>query len=80
MTLGQTFTEGDFNTRIVIEDRELSRVQEFMGQIDQREKTIVFCATQEHAALVRDLINQVKTSNHPDYRHRVTAEDGAIGE
>ncbi|RFU11559.1 restriction endonuclease subunit R [Rhodobacteraceae bacterium W635] len=78
--LGQTFTEGDFNTRIVIKDRELSRVQEFMNQIDQREKAIVFCATQEHAALVRDLINQVKTSNHPDYCHRVTAEDGAIGE
>lgn len=78
--LGQTFTEGDFNTRIVIKDRELSRVQEFMEQIDQREKSIVFCATQEHAALVRDLINQVKESDHPDYCHRVTAEDGAIGE
>jgi len=78
--IGQTFSEGEFNTRIVIEDRELSRVQEFMSQIDQREKSIVFCATQEHAALVRDLINQVKTSNHHDYCHRVTAEDGAIGE
>lgn len=77
---GETFTERDFNTRVVIEERELSRVQEFMSQIDQREKTLVFCATQDHAALVRDLINQVKVSNHPDYCHRVTAEDGAIGE
>jgi type I restriction enzyme R subunit len=33
-----------------------------MGQIDQRQKTLVFCATQDHAALVRDLINQVKTA------------------
>ncbi|KCV81854.1 type I site-specific deoxyribonuclease [Actibacterium atlanticum] len=78
--VGETFTESEFNMRIVIEDRELSRVKEFMEQIDQREKTIVFCATQEHAGLVRDLINQVKTGDHPDYCHRVTAEDGAVGE
>ncbi|MCL1630241.1 DEAD/DEAH box helicase family protein [Roseibaca sp. V10] len=77
---GDTFTEGDFNTRVIIEERELSRVREFMGQIDQRHKTLVFCATQEHAALVRDLINQVKTSTHPNYCVRVTAEDGATGD
>ncbi|SNS08811.1 type I restriction enzyme, R subunit [Antarctobacter heliothermus] len=77
---GEQFTENDFNTRVIIEERELSRVQEFMSQINQREKTLVFCATQDHAALVRDLINQVKVSNHPDYCHRVTAEDGAVGE
>ncbi|SFL57307.1 EcoAI/FtnUII family type I restriction enzme subunit R [Shimia aestuarii] len=77
---GETFTEGDFNTRIVIPERELSRVREFMGQIDQRQKTLVFCATQDHAALVRDLINQVKDSTNPNYCHRVTANDGAVGE
>lgn len=77
---GDTFTEGDFNNRIIIEEREMSRVKEFMGQIDQRQKTLVFCATQNHAALVRDLINQVKTSTDPNYCHRVTADDGAIGE
>ncbi|WP_319825818.1 EcoAI/FtnUII family type I restriction enzme subunit R [Thalassovita sp.] len=77
---GDKFTEGDFNTRIVIKERELSRVKEFMGQIDQRQKTLVFCATQDHAALVRDLINQVKDSTNPNYCHRVTADDGAIGE
>ncbi|WP_424984627.1 EcoAI/FtnUII family type I restriction enzme subunit R [Microbulbifer sp. S227A] len=78
--IGESFTEGDFNTRIIIEDRELSRVREFMDQVDQRQKTIVFCATQDHAALVRDLINQVKASDNPSYCHRVTAEDGAVGE
>lgn len=77
---GDRFSEGDFNTRIIIEERELSRVREFMGQIDQRQKTLVFCATQEHAALVRDLINQVKDSTNPNYCHRVTADDGAVGE
>ena len=28
--------------------------------IDQREKTLVFCATQDHALAVRDLINQIE--------------------
>jgi type I restriction enzyme, R subunit len=51
-----------------------------MTQIDQRQKTLVFCATQAHAALVRDLINQLKTSTNPNYCHRVTADDGAVGE
>lgn len=77
---GDAFNEGDFNRRIIIEDRELSRVKEFLGQIDQRQKTLVFCATQDHAALVRDLINQVKQSDNPNYCHRVTANDGAVGE
>lgn len=77
---GEAFTESDFNTRIVIEERELSRVQEFMSQIDQRQKTLVFCATQDHAALIRDLINQVKDSTNPNYCHRVTADDGVVGE
>ena len=77
---GETFNESDFNTRIIIQERELSRVKEFMGQIDQRQKTLIFCATQDHAALVRDLINQVKDGTNPNYCHRVTADDGAIGE
>ena len=57
---GDHFAEDDFNTKIIIEERELARVREFMSQTDQRQKTIVFCATQAHAALIRDLINQVK--------------------
>ncbi|MBB6470117.1 type I restriction enzyme R subunit [Aminobacter lissarensis] len=79
VNIGDGFREQDFNTRLIIPQRELSRVKEFMGQIDQRQKTLVFCATQDHAALVRDLINQVKTSANPNYCHRVTAEDGEVG-
>ena len=40
----------------------------------------MFCATQGHAALVRDLINQMKTSSDPNYCVRVTADDGERGE
>jgi len=42
--------------------------------------SIVFCATQSHAAAVRDLVNQYKKSKAPNYCVRVTANDGEIGE
>lgn len=76
----RTYTEADFNTRLVIDQREQSRVQEFMDQIDQRQKTLVFCATQDHAARVRNFINQVKDNPDPHYCERVTADDGELGE
>ena len=77
---GKRYKEPQFNRTIEIEERERYRVKLFMDQIDQREKTLVFCATQGHALLVRDLINQMKTSGDPNYCVRVTADDGALGE
>ena len=71
-------TEPDFNKIIEIKEREAHRVRLFMDMIDQREKTLVFCATQAHALAVRDLVNQMKTSKDPNYCQRVTAEDGAL--
>jgi type I restriction enzyme R subunit len=62
----KTYTEADFNRRIVIMERERKRVEIFMSQIDQREKTLVFCANQEHALAVRDLVNQMKSSSDPN--------------
>ena len=77
---GKRYTESDFNRIIVIVAREKKRVQIFMDDIDQKQKTIVFCATQAHALLVRDLINQIKKSSDPNYCQRVTAEDGKLGD
>jgi len=77
---GRLYDEPDFNKIIEIRERERKRVGIFMGQIDQREKTLVFCASQEHALAVRDLINQIKTSKDPNYCQRVTANDGSLGE
>lgn len=77
---GRVYTEQEINRIIEIGAREKKRVEIFMNEIDQRQKAIVFCATQEHALAVRDLINQIKKSKHPDYCHRVTADDGALGE
>jgi type I restriction enzyme R subunit len=76
---GKRFIESDFNRIIEIKEREAHRVKIFMEQINQKEKTLVFCATQDHALAVRDLINQVKTSKDPNYCQRVTANDGELG-
>lgn len=77
---GRRYVEDDFNRVIEIKEREKYRVSLFMQAIDQSQKSLVFCATQEHAAAVRDLINQTKTSTDPNYCVRVTANDGALGE
>ncbi len=77
---GKRYTEPEFNRTIEIVERERKRVEIFHSQIDPNEKTIVFCATQAHALLVRDIINQLKKSKDPNYCHRVTAEDGALGD
>jgi type I restriction enzyme R subunit len=72
--------ERDFNKIIEIKEREAHRVKLFMDEIDQTEKTIVFCATQLHALAVRDLVNQMKRGKDPNYCQRVTADDGGLGE
>ncbi|HEY9703400.1 MAG TPA: type I restriction-modification enzyme R subunit C-terminal domain-containing protein, partial [Allocoleopsis sp.] len=70
----------DFNITIEIRERELKRVQILLSEIDLNQKTIVFCANQNHAALIRDLINQEINHPNPDYCVRVTANDGERGE
>lgn len=55
---GKIYIEPDFNRIIEIKEREAKRVKIFMEDVNQKEKSIVFCATQNHAAAVRDLINQ----------------------
>ena len=77
---GKLYTESDFNRIIEIKEREAKRVKIFMDDANQNEKAIIFCATQDHAAAVRDLVNQYKKSKDPNYCVRVTANDGAIGE
>jgi type I restriction enzyme R subunit len=76
----KVYTESDFNRIIEIEERERQRVKIFMEAIDQNEKTLVFCANQDHALAIRDLINQMAISSDPNYCARVTANDGSLGE
>ncbi|WP_416406670.1 EcoAI/FtnUII family type I restriction enzme subunit R [Prochlorococcus marinus] len=74
------YEEQDFNRSIVIEERERKRVQELLSVINHDEKTLVFCATQLHAGLIRNLINQESKNKPVEYCVRVTAKDSAIGE
>lgn len=77
---GKIYEEADFNKIIVIKEREAKRVRVVLDEINQDEKTLIFCATQDHALAVRDLVNQMKKSKEPNYCVRVTANDGARGE
>ena len=81
---GRVYKEGDFNRIITMPQREQKRVQYWMDHINPQEKTIVFCATQEHAGMVRDYINQYAVkkgfTTNPSYCVRITANDGAAGE
>lgn len=81
---GRLYRENDFNRSIIIPAREEKRVQYWMDFINPKDKTLVFCATQEHAGLVRDLINQYAVkkgwTTNPSYCVRVTANDGTAGE
>lgn len=74
------YTEAEINRVIEIRAREEYRVKQFLKMMNQNQKTIVFCATQLHALAVRDLINQLSDSTNVNYCHRVTADDGNLGE
>ena len=76
----KVYTEKDFYSgNIYIKQRDEARVKEFMQHIKPDEKTIVFCATQNHAAQIRDMINRFHKGN-PEYAVRITANDGEMGE
>jgi type I site-specific restriction endonuclease len=91
---GKLYSEADFNKIIEIKAREAERVKIFMDEANGNEKTIIFCAIQKHAALVRDLVNQYHFKKNGstngasrslsgaevNYCVRVTANDGEIGE
>ena len=77
----KTYIEDDFyRGRIYIRERDEHRVEELLAQINPDEKTIIFCGTQLHANIIRDMVNQRKRRPAPNYCMRVTANDGDVGE
>ena len=78
--VGKLYTGGDFNRVIVIREREVYRIELLMAQINPNEKAIIFCATQAHALMIRDIINEKKTNTNSTYCVRVTADEGSIGD
>jgi type I restriction enzyme R subunit len=77
---GKVYKDADFNRNIVIREREVFRVQTLLAKLPKSEKTLIFCATQAHAGLVRDIFGELKVSQNTTYCVRVTADDGAIGD
>jgi type I restriction enzyme R subunit len=77
----KTYTEVDFyKGNIEIRQRDEHRVKEFLSKIDPNEKTLVFCANQNHALQIMGMINQYKRVPDNNYCERVTANDGDKGE
>jgi type I restriction enzyme, R subunit len=74
------YTENDFNRIIEMRPREAFRIKLLLSAIAPYEKTLIFCANQSHALMVRDLVNQMKATNEPNYCVRVTAHDRELGE
>lgn len=79
---GKIYEEKDFNKIIEIKEREAKRVQIYLDDANQKDRAIIFGATQLHAAVIRDLImsSELRQNKDPFYCVRVTANDGEIGE
>ena len=77
---GREYQENEFNKIITILEREEDRVKRILENIQDNEKTIIFCANQTHALRVRDMVNQNSNSKDPEYCVRVGADDGEDGD
>jgi len=65
----------DMETSIVVEERSDIVAQTILDQINKMDKTIIFCADQDHALRLRDSINKYKTVSDSDYCVRVTSNE-----
>lgn len=75
------YTNSDFDYNIVLEDRieEVAlEVTNYLKATDRMQKTIVFCATEEHAERMRVALNNLNkdmVQKNPDYIVRITGSD-----
>ena len=75
------YTNSDFDYNIIIEDRtyEVAReITEYLKSTDRMQKTIVFCATEDHAERMRIALNNLNSDmckENPDYVVRITGSD-----
>jgi len=75
------YTNSDYDYNIIIEDRtyEVAReITEYLKSWDRMQKTIVFCATEEHAERMRIALNNLNADmvqQNPDYVVRITGSD-----
>lgn len=80
LPVGSVIDADDFNRVVIFPEREEERVKILLGELNPHEKTIIFCANQAHAGMIRDYVNQHARHSDPFYCVRVTADDGESGE
>lgn len=77
----RVYTNSDFDYNIILEDRtyEVAReITEYLKSVGRMDKTIVFCATEEHAERMRIALTNLNADmvkEHPDYIVRITGSD-----
>ncbi|MBF8149262.1 DEAD/DEAH box helicase family protein [Winogradskyella sp. F6397] len=69
----------DFNNSITVKQRIELVAKTILKQIGKMDKTIVFCANQDHALDLRDYINKHKEVSDINYCVRVTSDEGKHG-
>lgn len=75
------YTNSDFDYNIILEDRtyEVAReITEYLKSTDRMQKTIVFCATEDHAERMRIALNNLNADmvkENSDYVVRITGSD-----
>ncbi len=75
------YTNSDFDYNIILEDRtyEVAKeITEYLKSTDRMQKTIVFCATEDHAERMRIALNNLNADmvkDNPDYVVRITGSD-----
>lgn len=75
------YNNTDYDYNIILQDRhrEVAReITEYLKHTDRMAKTIVFCATEEHAEYMRQQLCQMNTymcQQYPDYCVRITGSD-----
>ena len=75
------YTNSDYDYNIIIEDRtyEVAKeITEYLKATGRMQKTIVFCATEEHAERMRialSNLNEDMVKENPDYVVRITGSD-----
>lgn len=75
------YTNSDFDYNIILEDRtyEVAKeITEYLKSTDRMQKTIVFCATEDHAERMRIVLNNLNADmvkENPDYVVRITGSD-----
>ena len=77
----RVYTNSDYDYNIIIEDRIREVAQEitrYLKSTDRMARTIVFCATEDAALRMRDMLaqlNQDMVKQNPDYVVRITGSD-----